>query len=85
MNEDKVLKLKRVMEVEIYEKFMNELLYLSTDEQKYAEKSKKHGHTIRTIEYIFSVLNIDMQTIVSDTDYDKIIKMVNYNIKAMNE
>lgn len=31
------------------------------------------------------MLGIDIQTIVSDADYEKIIKMVNYQIKAMNE
>ena len=85
MNKDKVLQLKRVMETELFEKYMNDLLYLSTGEQKYAEKFKKHSHTIRTLEYIFFVLGIDIQTIVSDADYEKIIKMVNYQIKAMNK
>lgn len=85
MNEDKAIMLKRVMETELFEKYMNDLLYLSTGEQKYAEKFKKHSHTIRTLEYIFCVLGIDIQTIISDADYDKIIGAVNYQIKAMNE
>lgn len=85
MNEDKVIQLKKAMETELFEKYMNDLLYLSTGEQKYSEKVKKHGHAIRTMEYVFFVLGIDVQTIVSDADYEKIIKMVNCQLKAMNE
>lgn len=73
------------METEIFEKYMNDLLYLSTGEQKYAEKFKKHGYVIRTLEYIFFVLGIDIQTIVSDADYEKIIGAVNYQIKVIND
>lgn len=85
MNEDKVIRLKRVMETELFEKYMNDLLYLSTGEQKYAEKFKKHGHTIRTLEYVFYVLGIDIQTIISGADYEKIIGAVDYQIKAIND
>lgn len=85
MNEDKVIMLKRVMETELFEKYMNDLLYLSTGKQKYAEKLKKHSHTIRTLEYVFCVLGIDIQTIISDADYEKIIGAVNYQIKAIND
>lgn len=70
---------------EIYDKYINSVLYDRTHKQEYADKYIVHNHAEQVIEHILYILGIDNLNFISDIEREIIVNSAEIQAKAIEE